>query len=213
MKVKFLIGFTILLLLFLCIGCQKKDTVHSVEKSKTESARTEELPYSFEINGKTLSLNSVDTYEAKTDSGYHLYIVTELDVASLAEDQIRQMRDDDLLCVDVDITSEDNKIDDEYAMILGSLYYTDTKKLVYVHMSNIGLGGVSSEPYLHSFIDSAYTVSISLKDETYDIPNYYLFCRGTVTKTLDPETISKPLHDYIVKWLNDKAEFWANMSN
>lgn len=207
----------ILALLFSITGCAEKPSVtgnadSAVNGTVTKSVNADNLPFEISYKDKSLSLDSIMTYESKDSYGYNLFIVSTLDVSSFTDDEVRQIRSEDLLSVSSDITSEKNNLDDEYAMILGSLYYTNTKKLVYVHMSDIGLVGTSSEPYLHSFIDSSYTVSISLKEEKYGIPNYYLFCRGTVTKLSDPDTISNPLHDHIVEWLNEKAEFWTGMN-
>lgn len=144
----------ILALLFSITGCAEKPSVtgnadSAVNGTVTKSVNADNLPFEISYKDKSLSLDSIMTYESKDSYGYNLFIVSTLDVSSFTDDEVRQIRSEDLLSVSADITSEKNNLDDEYAMILGSLYYTNTKKLVYVHMSDIGLVGTSSEPYLH----------------------------------------------------------------
>ncbi len=204
MKKILIIAFVLLLLLV--SACQANEK--TVDRSTSESINSNDLPYSFDCFDKTISLNSIATYESKDSSGYNLFLVTELDVSAFTEDEVRDFRQDDLLSIYYKISSEENKLDDGNAVPLGSLYYTDSKKLVYVHLSDVRMTGSKADPYTHSFINSSYTLSISVKESKYAIPNYYLFCRDTITELEDPETIPNPLHDKIVSWLNDKASFW-----
>ena len=101
MKKILIIAFVLLLLLV--SACQANEK--TVDRSTSESINSNDLPYSFDCFDKTISLNSIATYESKDSSGYNLFLVTELDVSAFTEDEVRDFRQDDLLSIYYKISS------------------------------------------------------------------------------------------------------------
>ena len=186
-----------------------------IESTGNKTVMIDEIPYSVPYNGKVITLESVEFYENCPNYSYNLFTVITLDVSNLSEAEIHWIRESDL-SVKAYITSEANDYDFSSGVALGSILFTDTNKLIFVQTSSF------FKENRHSFGNSDISVSVVAKqEETYQYTNAEgktsnlhkteeITYRTTISKTIpDAEEIEMPLYDYVVKWLNSKADFFS----
>lgn len=171
----------------------------------------EDIPYASKYNNTSVSLTEFGAYQNISNYSYNLFILITLDVSNLSDEELHWLRESDLE-VNSYITSEDNGYDFDSMPELGNLLLTDSKELVFVFTTSF------FKENRYDFSESKVCVAVSAKqEETYEYEN----SEGKVsdlhksealqyTISLDadlssPETIEQPLYEYIVKWLNNKA--------
>lgn len=189
-----------------------------IEFEGCRTAMIDTLPYDLVYNNSHISLIDISFYENVADYSHNLFIVTTLDVSELSEEQLHWLRESDL-DVNAYLTSENNGYDSTPASFLGSLYYTDTEKLIFVHTSSFG----RENRYSFSGAELSLTVTVT-QEETYEhkfddgsTSNFNkeekLHYSGIVDENLpDAETIEEPLYSYVVKWLRNEADFYGGLS-
>ena len=194
----------ITLVLILCVilcGCSGR----SAEPAEG-SVTADELPHVMQYAGKDLPMTSVTTYESKDSAGYTLFLVAEFDVSAFTDREIKEMTDNSnglaKLRVDAYLATKDDSLDREMASPVGTLHLTDRQVLQVVHMSEPG-------GYSGSFDGTAF--SYLIKVGSFADPDYKLFCDGTAHPSA-VSAITEPLHGQIAAWLQDRAQFYADMA-
>ncbi len=184
-----------------------------IENEGSRTTIVDELPYELQYNGVGIPIVDVSVYENKVNHSYHLFVVTTLDVSGLDEDSLHWLRHSDL-DVHVYIEGGKNEYDFDTAPVLGSIYWTDVKQLVYVHTSSffeenrysfaeseltVTLIATQEEEYVHKTNDGR-TIELNKKEEVM----YNTTLDGTIPHTDDIDT---SLADYIGEWLHNRADW------
>lgn len=188
-----------------------------IESGKGKDVRISEIPYEVPYNSKHFTLSSIDCYENRTsDYSYNLFVVVTLDIGELSDDEGHWLTNEDLN-VNVYVTSEKNELNFDSLSSLGKIRWTDKKTIQIVKMSS------TFHSNRYSFADSEIVVSVgATQEETYDYRNSNgdvsklhkeekVTYKTTIASLIpDAERIPEPLYSYVVKWLKEKADYWAN---
>jgi hypothetical protein len=168
------------------------------------------LPAKVTYNDTNFSISDAAAYEIISDYNHVLYVVFELDLSPLSEEERHWLIEEDLSS-HVSVTSEKNGVERESTILLGRLI--DGDNLYCVYMSDV------LDKYRYSFASSEITVIVDVKQEaTHEYVGtdgqksqlknletvMYTFTTDETMKSA--EEIEQPLHDYITDWLYEKAE-------
>ena len=214
--------FVFLLFLILFSACSFSEPTQSILQSTSSQLVTETngytiqegtgykiidsntLPVSISYNGVPITLSNVTAYEMINNYDYIFFSVVELDISNLSDEAQHWLTTGDM-SIEVRVTNEKNNLRSAYMDRLGKLI--NNGKLYYVFHTNI------IQNFRYSFSGSELFVSLRVTQEmTHEFMGKQTndFEKITYSAILgeslsSPETIDRPLYDYVVKWIKEKA--------
>lgn len=184
MKKIICILFMILIIMPLFLACTDDAQVMKIaeqNKKKSEASSKRSLPIDAAIYKTSLTIESVEFYQDKSDHGYYLYAILTLDISELDGDDIYWMDKDNVLDFDLYITSEDNNYKQQS---LTRLIYMDDEGKRYIFFT------LTEEPR-YSLENASYSMNFSVKHEnSYERDYYYVINQNLSDGELLPTTDS-----------------------
>lgn len=230
MKKRFLASLLATIFAISCAGCAGasqsnisfttlEDGTRMLVRETGTTLFPDSLPADLDYNGKTITVTSVSAYQNRSSSSYsyNLYVVLALDVSALEDDEIHWLRESDL-DISVYLTCENNEYDFDKMSLLGSLLLPDEKEILFVATSSFS--EENRYPFSGAELHVVPTVEIN---ETYEFSNNdgdinTFHKRNSLNyETILPEDIpdiseiDDLLFQYILKWLGNQAEIFANL--
>ena len=227
---KIMVLLLALIMLFGLTGCEKKYTSILEQFSTDENNNNlyisdmgnttfaENLPCDVKYNNTSIKLAGVWVYQDynKEEYSYSPYIVLRIDISGLKEDELHWLYNEDLT-LSVYITSENNSLDFHSLSQLGA--YFDSYSLNFVFFDY--------DSYRYSFSGAEMTICLDIKQTgTYEYEDgegnksqhnkteslqYKTNVKENLTGTEDIKEFNEFLYEFMVKQLNERADFFRSM--
>ena len=189
------------------------DIIYESESGKSYSI--DALPYDMVYNDITIKLLSSEYYQSKTDHGYNIYVVLNLDISDLSDDDLYWIEKDEALASRVYLDKGKNNINFDG---MSELCYLDVKGVRKIAFWN-------HEEYRYDFEATEATISIDIdQNETYKYKSdegkttllnktYTYFFNYTIegTDIKSESDIDSTLYNKMIKSFDNLKDIYNNL--
>lgn len=158
--------FILVLLALTLTSCEATSEISSSKDphvlytdERGDSYSYDSLPFDMKLNQHKLSCISFDFYQKYSNYEYYGYAIVGIDINKIPENELHWMDKDQLLKVNLYLTSENNHIDFDTMLRVG--YFENDNIRYYLFYTD--------EPVKREYINGEITLSVDVKQEdTYD---------------------------------------------